>query len=232
MDDTQKQSSGEFNFYNELGRKSVHLSVWAIPLAYHLILPALSLSSDTSLFIIQISLLGFLCFFVPLEVYRIKFNPNTWINHFTRSTEKDRPANYIFTAAVWLVLLLGVNFFYEMEVVELVLITTAMGDSAAALVGKGIGRVRLPLTKEKTIEGFVAGILTNYLIGLCFLIFVWANLSSSYQIWFVFILPLIPTIVWGLLDFFEDLPWYLADNLFNPPLATILIALVELIVSL
>jgi len=232
MDDTQKQSSDEFKFYNELGRKSVHMSVWAIPLAYHLIFPALALSSDTSLFIIQISLLGFLCFFVLLEIYRIKFNPNTWINHFTRPYEKDRPANYIFTAAVWLVLLLGVNFFYEMEVVELVLITTVMGDSAAALVGKGIGRIRLPLTKEKTIEGFIAGILTNYLIGLCFLILVWVNLSSSYQVWFVYVLPLIPTIVWGLLDFFEDLPWYLADNLFNPPLATILITLLELIVSL
>jgi len=100
MDDTQNQSSDEFKFLNELGRKAVHLSVWAIPLAYHLIMPALEFSSATSLFIIQISLLGFLCFFVPLEVYRIKFNPNTWINNFTRATEKDRPANYIFTAAV------------------------------------------------------------------------------------------------------------------------------------
>jgi dolichol kinase len=226
MDDTQKQSSDEFRFYNELGRKAIHLSVWAIPLAYHIIFPALDLSSATSLFIIQISLFGFLCFFVPLEVYRIKLNPNTWI------TEKERPANYIFTAAVWLVLLLGVKFFYEMEVVELVLITTVMGDSAAALVGKGIGRTRLPLTEEKTIEGFIAGILTNYLIGLCFLVLVWVNLSSSYQLWFIYILPLIPTIVWGLLDFFEDLPWYLADNLFNPPLATLFIIVLVLILSL
>jgi dolichol kinase len=138
----------------------------------------------------------------------------------------------MFTAAVWLVLLLGVNFFYEMEVVELVLISTVMGDSAAALVGKGIGRVRLPLTKEKTVEGFIAGLVTNYLIGFCFLILVWVNLSSSYQTWFILVLPLIPTIVWGLLDFFEDLPWYLADNLFNPPLATIIITLLGLFLSL
>ncbi|UCG02228.1 MAG: phosphatidate cytidylyltransferase [Candidatus Heimdallarchaeota archaeon] len=232
MDETLNQSTEEFKFLNELGRKSIHLSVWAIPLAYHLIMPAMNFSPEISLFIIQISLLGFLCFFVPLEVYRIKFNPNTWINHFTRATEKERPANYIFTAAVWLVLLLGVNFFYEMEVVELVLIATVMGDSAAALVGKGIGRVRLPLTKEKTVEGFIAGLLTNYVIGFCFLLFVWMNLSSSYQTWIILVLPLIPTIVWGLLDFFEDLPWYLADNLFNPPLATIIIALLEIFLSL
>jgi dolichol kinase len=231
MDDTQKQSSDEFKFVNEVGRKAIHLSVWAIPLAYHLILPALKLSSAISLFIIQICLFGFLCFFVPLEVYRIKFNPNTWINHFTRETEKERPANYIFTAAVWLILLLGVNFFYEMELIELILITTVMGDTAAALVGKGIGHIRLPLTKRKTVEGFIAGLLTNYLIGFCFLLIVWVNLSSSYQALFIFILPLIPTIVWGLLDFFEDLPWYLADNLFNPPLAALIITLLAIILS-
>ncbi len=231
MGETRKQSSEEFKFLNELGRKSIHLSVWAIPLAYHWILPFLGLSSEVSLIFIQLSLLGFLCFFIPLEIYRLKFNPNTWINYFTRAYEKERPANYILTAAVWLMLLLGVNFFYEMEVVELVLITTVMGDSAAALVGKGIGHRRLPLTKEKTVEGFIAGLLTNYLIGFCFLMIVWNNLSSSYQIWFIFVLPLIPTIVWGSLDFFEDLPWYLADNLFNPPLAAIIIAMLEIILK-
>ncbi|MFX1285730.1 MAG: diacylglycerol/polyprenol kinase family protein [Promethearchaeota archaeon] len=228
MNKTENQSSGEFKFLNELGRKTIHLSVWAIPLAYHWILPVLGLSSEESLFFIQFCLLGFLCFFIPLEIYRLKFNPNTWINHFTRAYEKERPANYILTAAVWLVLLVGVNLFYEMEVVELALIATVMGDSAAALVGKGIGRRRLPLTQEKTVEGFIAGLLTNYLIGFCFLIIVWENLSSSYQVGLIFVLPLIPTIVWGSLDFFEDLPWYLADNLFNPPLAAIIIGILEI----
>ncbi|MFX0016892.1 MAG: phosphatidate cytidylyltransferase [Promethearchaeota archaeon] len=221
MVDTKNQTPEDFKFLNEVGRKSIHLSVWAIPLAYHLVFPGLGFQHEFSLLIIQLSLLGFLLFFVPLEIYRLKFNPKTWINHFTRAYEKDRPANYILTAAVWLILLLGVNIFYEIEVMELVLITTVMGDSAAALVGKGIGHIRLPLTKEKTVEGFVAGLLTNYLIGFCFLMIVWGfNVSSV-------ILPLIPTFVWGFFDFFEDLPWYLADNLFNPPIAAIIIAILE-----
>lgn len=226
MDSVKNHSFEEFKFLNELGRKSIHLSVWAIPLAYHWVLPFLGFSSDFSLFIIQLSLFGFLCFFIPLEIYRLKFNPNTWINHFTRASEKERPANYVLTATVWLALLLAVNFsFYSIEVAELVLITTVMGDSAAAIVGKGVGQIRLPLTQNKTVEGFLAGLLTNYLIGFCFLMFIWdLNLDSI-------ILPLIPMIVWGLLDFFEDLPWYLADNLFNPPVAAIIIAVLKFLLK-
>ncbi len=226
MDSIKNHSSEEFKFLNELGRKSIHLSVWAIPLAYHWVLPFLDFSPDFSLFFIQLSLFGFLCFFIPLEIYRLKFNPNTWINHFTRASEKERPANYVLTATVWLALLLAVNFsFYSIEVAELVLITTVMGDSAAAIVGKGVGQIRLPLTQNKTVEGFIAGLLTNYLIGFCFLMFIWdLNLDSI-------ILPLIPMIVWGLLDFFEDLPWYLADNLFNPPVAAIIIAVLKFLLK-
>lgn len=223
MDTTKNNSSEEFKFLNELGRKSIHLSVWAIPIAYHVVLPVLGFLSNESLLFIQLTLLGFLCLFFLTEIYRLKFNPNTWINHFTRAAEKEGPANYILTAIVWLILLLGVNIFYEMEVAELVLITTVMGDSAAALVGKGIGHIRLPLTKGKTVEGFLAGLITNYLIGLFFLILVGdLNLDAI-------ILPLIPMIVWGMFDFFEDLPWYLADNLFGPPIAAGIIAVLRFI---
>lgn len=225
MDVDKNHDSEDFKFLNELGRKSIHLTVWTIPLAYHLVMPGLGISPDNALLIIRLGLLSFFCFFIPLEIYRIKFNPNTWINHFTRASEKYGPANYILTATVWLVLLLGVNVFYEMEVAELVLITTVMGDSAAALVGKGIGHIKLPLTNKKTLEGFLAGLLTNYVIGFCFLILVFGISLSS------IILPIIPTIVWGLFDFLEDLPWYLADNLFAPPIAAIIIAFLELIVK-
>jgi dolichol kinase len=225
MDVDKNHDSEEFKFLNELGRKSIHITVWAIPLAYHLVMPGLGISLNDALLIIRLALLGFFCLFIPLEIYRIKFNPNTWINHFTRASEKDGPANYILTATVWLVLLLGVNVFYEMEVAELVLITTVMGDSAAALIGKGIGRNKLPLTDRKTIEGFLAGLITNYAFGFGFLLVVWDLCLPT------IILPIIPTIVWGLFDFLEDLPWYLADNLFTPPIAAIIIALLELIAA-
>ncbi|UCE14152.1 MAG: phosphatidate cytidylyltransferase [Candidatus Heimdallarchaeota archaeon] len=223
MDRVEDQNAEEFNFINEVGRKAVHLSVWAIPFAYHWILPVLGFSSDDSLLIIRLSLAGFLCIFFPIEFYRIRINPNSWIQVYiykfiTRASEKEGPANYILTTTVWLIVLLGVNLFYSMEVAELVLVTTVMGDSAAALVGKGLGSTKLPFTEQKTVEGFIAGIVTNYVIGFVFLSIVGVP---------PFLLPIIPTVVWSCFDFFEDLPWYLADNLFGPPIAVVIIAILE-----
>ena len=226
MDDTKSHDPEEFNFFNELYRKSIHFSVWAIPLAYHWL--------RFELWFIQLALVGSLCILIPLEFYRLKINPNSWIQvyvykYITRASEREGPANYILTTAVWLVLLLGVgvefsgvtwNGFYSMEIAELVLVTTVMGDSAAALIGKAVGRVRLPLTKNKTVEGLMGGIFTNYLVGFVFLLLV--DLPPI-------ILPIIPTLVWFCFDFFEDLPWYLADNIFSPPIAAVIIAVLEII---
>ncbi|MFX0051730.1 MAG: hypothetical protein ACFE8U_10620, partial [Candidatus Hermodarchaeota archaeon] len=100
--ENQDQTPDDFSFFNELGRKAVHLSVLAIPLAYHWI--------KIDLWFIQLSLLAIVLFFIPLEVYRLKINPSTWINYITRQSEKNEPANYILTATVWIIALLGVDF--------------------------------------------------------------------------------------------------------------------------
>lgn len=226
MDEIKRNDPEEFNFINELVRKTVHLAVWVIPLSYHWL--------KLDLWFIQLSLFGSLCIFIPLEVYRLKINPESWIQvyvykYITRASEKEGPANYILTTTIWLVLLLGVgvefsgviwNGFYSMEIAELVLVTTVMGDSAAALIGKAVGRVRLPLTKNKTVEGFIGGIFTSYLVGFGFLLLIGIP---------PIMYPIIPTIVWCCFDFFEDLPWYLADNLFGPPIAAVIIAVLEII---
>ncbi len=229
MDETKSLDSDEFNLFNELGRKAVHFSVWIIPLAYHWL--------KIELWFIQFSLVGVLCIFIPIEIYRVKVNPNSWIQvylfkYIMRASEKEGPANYIFTTAIWLVLLLGVGIefgglswkgFYVMEMAELVLVTTVMGDSAAAIIGKALGRVKLPKTANKTVEGFVAGLLTNYFVGVVFLTIVGFP---------PFFLPLIPTLVWCCFDFLEDLPWFLADNLFGPSIAVALISILEFVVKL
>ncbi|MFX0149333.1 MAG: diacylglycerol/polyprenol kinase family protein [Candidatus Hodarchaeota archaeon] len=202
--ENQDQTPDDFSFFNELGRKAVHLSVLAIPLAYHWI--------KIDLWFIQLSLLAIVLFFIPLEVYRLKINPSTWINYITRQSEKNEPANYILTATVWLIALLGVDFLYSMEIAEMAIIATHLGDSIAALLGRGIGRKRLPFTKKKTIEGYLAGIFGTYIVGFLFLLII--GVPS-------FILPILPTIVIAIFDFFEDLPFWAADNLFHPMLTLI-----------
>ncbi|MFX0085070.1 MAG: hypothetical protein ACFFAU_05290 [Candidatus Hodarchaeota archaeon] len=201
------QHSEEMGFFNELGRKSVHLSVFGVPLAYHWL--------KIPLWFIQLALLLTVCvWFIPMEIYRLRINPNTWVNYITRSTEKEGIANYLITTLVWFIVLLGVSLeFYIIEIAELALVATVMGDSAAAVIGRGIGKINLPFTKRKSVEGYIAGILVTYLVGLGFLYII--GLPDIF-------LPLLPTVAWGFFDFFEDLPWYFADNIFHPLITLIL----------
>ncbi len=193
------QNDQEFHFLNELVRKSVHLSVLIIPFGYHVL--------SIPLWFIQLALIVAFFFFVPMELYRLKINPKTWLNFITREAEKNEPANYILTTIIWLLVLLGVGWLYPMEIAELALVATVLGDSAAALIGKGIGKYRLPYTKEKTVEGYIGGVTCTYLFGYFFLIIIGEP---------SFFLPVLPAIAIAFFDFFEDLPFWAADNLFHP----------------
>jgi dolichol kinase len=213
MSELEKKPNVEFNFFQEFWRKAVHLSVLIIPFAYHVL--------QLELWFIQISLIAVFCFFIPMEIYRLKINPNTWINYITRESEKEEPANYITSTLIWILVLLGVNWFYPIEIAELALVATVLGDSAAALIGKGIGSYRLPLTEEKTIEGYIGGIVVTYALGFIFLLLI------GKPSW---ILPLLPAIAIAVFDFFEDLPFWAADNLFHP-LITLALAYILILLN-
>ena len=212
-DFVKDKSHEEIGFLNELVRKSVHLSVFAIPFAYHWL--------KIELWFIQITLLLIVCIWlIPMEIYRLKINPNTWVNYLTRSAEKEGIANYLLTTIIWFVVLLGVSLeLYRIEIAELSLVATVMGDSAAAIIGRGIGNMKLPYTKRKTVEGYISGISITYLVGFFFLIII--DVPDLF-------LPLLPTLAWGIFDFFEDLPWYLADNIFHPLITLILAILLKI----
>jgi len=198
----------EFNFLNELVRKAVHLSVLMIPFGVHVL--------QLELWFIQLSLFCVLCFFIPMETYRLKINPSTWLNFITRESEKDYPANYILTTLIWLIVLLGVGFFYSIIIAELALVATVLGDSAAALIGRGLGKHRLPNTQGKTVEGYVGGLVFTYIFGFIFLFIIGVQGND------LIIVPLLPTIAVGIFDFFEDLPFWAADNLFHPLITLVL----------
>ncbi|MCK4847580.1 MAG: phosphatidate cytidylyltransferase [Candidatus Heimdallarchaeota archaeon] len=198
----------EFNFLNELVRKAVHLSVLIIPFAFHVL--------QIELWFIQLSLFGVLCFFIPMEIYRLKINPSTWLNFITRESEKEYPANYILTTLIWLIVLLGVGYFYSIIIAELALVATVLGDSAAALIGRGIGKHRLPNTQGKTIEGYIGGLVFTFTFGFIFLFIIGVQ---GYEL---FIVPILPAIAVAIFDFFEDLPFWAADNLFHPLITLIL----------
>ncbi len=212
MSNNDSQPTDDFHFVNELYRKSVHLSVLLIPLAYHWL--------KIELLFIQITLACILFFLIPTEIYRLRINPSTWINRLTRQKEKKKPANYVLTTTVWLIIILGVDIFYTIEVAEIAIVATHLGDSAAALIGRGIGKNKLVFTQKKTIEGYIAGLIATYLIGVIFL-----SLIEKPS----FFLPVLPTLVFAIFDFFEDLPYWAADNLFHPVLTVILFIILSIL---
>ncbi|MFW9778062.1 MAG: phosphatidate cytidylyltransferase [Candidatus Heimdallarchaeota archaeon] len=210
--EVELEASTDFNFFNELTRKSVHLLVLLIPLTYHVL--------NFDLWIIQLALLATLVFFIPLEFYRLRINPNFWLNYLTRQAEKTEPANYVVVSIVWFLILLGVNLFYSIEMAEMAIVSTHLGDSLAALFGRGLGKNRLPLTEGKTIEGYIAGVLGTYSLAWIFLS--WLGIPSL-------LLPVLPALVVGLFDFFENLPFWAADNLIHPGVTVFVIFILDMV---
>jgi dolichol kinase len=97
-----------------------------------------------------------------------------------------------------------------MIIAELALVATVLGDSAAALIGKGLGKHRLPSTEGKTVEGYIGGLASTYIFGLIFLF------TIGVQGFELLTVPFLPVIAIAIFDFFEDLPFWAADNLFHP----------------
>ena len=187
-------------------RKSVHLSVLGFPIAYHFL--------KIELRLIQFFLFFLVISFLFSELYRLKFNENFFVNKITRQSEKSEVANYLFTMTIWLLITLGANG-YDFVLAELAIISTHLGDAAAAVGGKGFGKHKLMFTENKTWEGLITGIAVAILSGILLL----GSLGYWTTLWWA----IIPGIVLGFLDLFEDLPNWMADNMFNPTISLALL---------
>lgn len=193
----------------ELIRKFFHLPV--------LILPILPFIFEIDLIKILLSIVFILIIF--FEIYRKK-SENLWVNNYLRSVEKSGIAVYNFTFLTWVILIYPVDISYPYYVFTLATVPTSLGDATAAIIGRKFGKRKLIFTKQKTIEGAIAGFIIAIFLGFLMLIF--ANVS----ILDYFILPLIPAIVLTLLDLLEDLPTYLSDNMISGIISAFLIYIV------
>ncbi len=57
--------------------------------------------------------------------------------------------------------IMTVLLFENKEIAAAAVMVLAWGDSASALVGKGVGRIKNPINLKKTIEGSLAGVITG-----------------------------------------------------------------------
>ncbi len=149
----------------------------------------------------------------------IRANWATRYSLYNRLTGKVLRGKEYKSAGPQVYLITGVSFsylfyvygFYPVEIPFAAALVACFSDALAALVGRKWGRKKVicPGNKVKTLEGFIAGVGSAYLISL---IFVGP------------ILAIVAAVVFFLLDFF---PNPVADNLSNP----ILISLALWVVS-
>ncbi len=190
-----EDKNASFTLKQEILRKSFHSSVFLLVIAPFLL----------DVMLIKFLLFSSLVVAVIIEMYRWK-NPSTWINFLTRKEERTGVANYPFTLLTWFVVALPAEFWYPYVVVTLSTIPTLLGDAVAAVIGRSMGRHKLPLARKKTVEGTIAGFISAFLLAVGLL---WLEKESN------MLLAVFPAVIFFLMDFLEDLPPWFSDNMLS-----------------
>lgn len=184
--------------------------------------PYLSGGLEAINYISLFALLAAFIFMVISDLIRVLWGPEYSIFHFiTKSTLRNEERNAV---GPQIYLIVGAIFTYVLYLIGIVnifaftagLLIACLSDALAALVGRIWGKkdVICPGGHEKTIEGFIAGTLSAYLIGLLFLGPIYAIVAA---------------VVFLITDYF---PMAIADNFLNPILIPLIIMVVQLIIQI
>lgn len=159
----------------------------------------------------MMALIGSLIFAIISDIFRIMWGPEYSIfNFITHSMlrEKERnaagPHIYIMVGFILAFMLYMMDLIYISSFFAGILIA-CLSDAAAALVGRCFGKhkVKVRSKETKTVEGFIAGVVVAYIIGLIFVGPIYAIIGA---------------IIFFLTDYY---PTYTADNILNPILIPI-----------
>jgi len=152
------------------------------------------------------ALIGSLTFAIVSDIIRIVWGPEYSIfNFLTKSMLRNKEKNaagpqiYIITGFIFSYMLYMVGIIHIFVFFSGILIA-CLADATAAIIGKKYGKHKIILRhgEVKSVEGFVAGVVVAYIIGLVFVGPVYA---------------LMGTLIFFLTDY---LPAVTADNLLNP----------------
>lgn len=152
------------------------------------------------------ALIGALSFTIIPDLIRVLWGPEySVLNFLTKAILRNKEIN---TIGPQIFLLTGVAFSYMLYVMGLVhvliaftgILIACFSDGLAAVVGRFYGKNKIKCIggDVKSVEGFIAGTLSAFLIGLILLGPIYALFAA---------------LIFFLLDFF---PTLIADNLLNP----------------
>lgn len=173
-------------------------------------------------YLTMMALIGALMFAIISDLIRIIWGAEYSVfNFLTRSMlrKKERnaagPQIYIITGFVFSYMLFMVSLVNILAVFSGILIA-CLSDASAALIGRKYGKHKVKVRSKdtKTIEGFLAGMIIAYIIGLILVGPVYAIIGA---------------VIFFITDYF---PIYTADNLLNPIFIPIGIQLFSLIIGL
>ena len=156
---------------------------------------------------------GFVIMFQVADLARL--NKFYMLPNWAKRWYQDMKQNelHTFVASTPLVLAFIPFLFAPFPIFASVALITTGADAVACLIGKKYGKHSLKTNPKKTVEGFIAGGLTTFII--VFLI------STIYSPWFpvsnekIFFMSLIATILFLLVDAFAK---NISDNILNPML--------------
>lgn len=157
--------------------------------------------------ITMFALIAALAFAIISDIIRIVWGPEYSVFNFLtkamlRNKEKNAagPQIYIITGFIFSYMLFMANIIPDIRVFFAGILIACLSDASAALIGRRFGKRKVILRNKevKSIEGFIAGVLVAYIIGL------------------VLVGP-IYAIMGALIFFLTDyLPSVTADNILNP----------------
>ena len=206
---------------SEYGRKILHLFTSAIIFVFWILGIVLNdigiledLGLDTYSFsywlIITIGF-GFVIMFQFADLVRL--NKFYMIPNWARRWYCDMKQNELdtFVASTPLVLSFVPFIFVPFPIFGAVALITTGADAVACLIGKRFGTHRLRKGSNKTIEGFIAGGLTTFLIVIFILtiFYVWMPISVAK----IFLMAITATFLFLLIDIYAK---NISDNILNP----------------
>jgi dolichol kinase len=185
----------EWDLFNEIGRKLIHLLILLVLVGYF------AIESQAGKQIALLSLVGLLALFLVLEYLRLELNWRMpFFSIFIRPKEKDRMYGVIFFLTATIISLAV----FDTPIALAALLMTTFGDMTAALFGKKYGSTLI--FKNKTIVGFFAGLITNIIVALII------AFATPLNIYIPLLMALTATAVETLVD-------ELDDNLLTPVFA-------------
>lgn len=192
-------------FINDIGW--YYTSLWGDPKYYPYTKNDFQAVIDLTMF----AFIGALIFSIIPDLIRIIAGPKYSIMNFlTKSILRNKELNAV---GPHIYLLSGIIFSYMLYIIGIVhvfvvitgILIACFSDALAALVGRAYGKYEVKCIGGdiKTVEGFIAGTLSSFLIGLILLGPVYAIIAAV----FFFIIDLFPSVI--------------ADNITNPLLITL-----------